>query len=142
MGYEAGADDYITKPFSLSVLLLKVNAYFKRNNTSRKNILESGSIKFLANEMKVYKNDIEIELTRNEIKLLKFFMENPKQVLSKKQLLESLFDTDSNFVEENTIAVNIRRLREKIEDNLDKPGYIKNIRGIGYIWDKESIING
>ncbi|WP_099203124.1 response regulator transcription factor [Miniphocaeibacter massiliensis] len=137
MGYEAGADDYITKPFSLSVLLLKVNAYFKRKKSNNRNVIKSGDIKFSVNEMKVIKEDVEIELTKNELKLLKFFMENPKQVLSKKQLLENLFDSDSNFVEENTVAVNISRLRDKIEVNPKKPEIIKNLRGIGYIWNQE-----
>lgn len=137
MGYEAGADDYITKPFSLSVLLLKVNAYFSKKVKNNKNILQSGDIKFSINEMKAWKNDIQIDLTKNEIKLLKYFMENPKQVLSKKQLLERIFDNESEFVEDNTIAVNISRLREKVETYTKKPEYIKNIRGIGYIWDME-----
>lgn len=137
MGYEAGADDYITKLFSLSILLLKVNAYFNKVKTNRKLIYSSGSISFSVQDMRVTKNNEDIQLTKNELKLLKFFLENPKQVLSKNQLLESIFDKDSSFVEENTIAVNIRRLREKIEDRLDEPEYIKNIRGIGYIWNKE-----
>lgn len=137
MGYEAGADDYITKPFSLSVLSLKVGAYFKKQQGSGQNKIESGDIRFEMKEMRIFKGPEEIFLTKNEWRMLQIFMEHPRQVLSKNQLLEQLFDADGNFVDENTIAVNIRRLREKIEPDPSSPEYIKNIRGIGYIWDKE-----
>lgn len=66
-----------------------------------------------------------------------FFLQNPKKILSKTQILENVFDLEGDFVDENTIAVNIRRLREKIEDNPAAPVYIKNIRGLGYIWNQE-----
>ena len=79
----------------------------------------------------------EVSLTKNEWKLLRAFMGHPRQILSKNQLLEQLFDIEGDFVDENTIAVNIRRLREKIEEDSSKPEYIKNVRGIGYLWDKE-----
>lgn len=69
--------------------------------------------------------------------MLTFFLQNPKQILSKTQILENVFDLEGDFVDENTIAVNIRRLREKIEDNPAAPVYIKNIRGLGYIWNQE-----
>lgn len=137
MGYEAGADDYITKPFSLSVLLLKVKVYFKRQKKEENEIITSGMIKFSQKEMKIWKAEEELSLTKNEWKMLCMFLEHPKQILSKNQILEKLFDIEGEFVDENTIAVNIRRLREKIESNLSKPEYIKNIRGIGYVWDKE-----
>lgn len=78
-----------------------------------------------------------LSLTANEQKLLTFFMENPMKVLSKKQLLEAIWDIDGNFVDDNTVAVNIRRLREKIEDDPSSPVFIKNIRGLGYIWERE-----
>ena len=79
----------------------------------------------------------EISLTKNEWKMLQVFMQHPKQILSKKQLLAQLFDAEGDFVDENTIAVNIRRLREKIEPDSSQPEYIKNVRGKGYLWDKE-----
>lgn len=137
MGYEAGADDYITKPFSLSVLGLKVQAFFKKQAKEEETWIRSGKIRFSKKEMKVYRDEEEISLTKNEWKLLLFFLEHPKQILSKKQLLEQLFDMDGEFVEANTIAVNIRRLREKIEEDVKNPEYIKNIRGLGYVWNKE-----
>ena len=137
MGYEAGADDYITKPFSLSVLSLKLKAYFGKKEENKERSIVSGGIEFHKKEMKLYRGGEEVALTKNEWKLLLLFLEHPKQILSKKQLLYQLFDIDEAFVEANTIAVNIRRLREKIEEDAKNPEYIKNIRGIGYIWDKE-----
>lgn len=137
MGYEAGADDYITKPFSLSVLKLKVSAFFKKQQRASRERIESGNICFYVNEMRVLAAGKEVSLTKNEWKMLQVFMENPRQILSKNQLLERIFDAEGDFVDENTIAVNIRRLREKIEPDSSKPEYIKNVRGIGYLWDKE-----
>mgnify|MGYP005776605411 FL=1 len=139
LGYEAGADDYITKPFSLSVLGLKVQAFFKKQVQKKETWLESGEIRFSKEEMKVYRKGEAISLTKNEWKLLWLFLEHPKQILSKKQLLEQLFDLHGVFVESNTVAVNICRLREKIEDDVKNPQYIKNVRGIGYVWDKECV---
>lgn len=138
MGYEAGADDYITKPFSLSVLLLKIEAYFRRKISYEKHTkLISGDIQVFSEEMRVLVKEKEVLLTKNEWKMLILFLKHPKQVLSKKKILESLFDVDGEFVDENTVAVNIRRLREKIEEDPAKPVYLKNIRGLGYVWNQE-----
>lgn len=140
MGYEAGGDDYITKPFSLSVLTLKIEAFFNKiENKKNNNIVLTGILEFDILAMKVYKDGEEILLTKNEWKLLKLFTQNAKQVLTKQVMLENIFDIDGDFVDENTIAVNIRRLRKKIEPDVNNPEYIKNIRGIGYVWDKEVI---
>lgn len=138
LGYEAGADDYITKPFSLSVLLLKIEAFFKRSvKDTDPGTLTSGALCIYRKEMRLFVSGTEISLTRNEWKLLGMFLDHPKQILSKRQILERVFDTEEGFVDENTLAVNIRRLREKIEDQPAKPVYIKNIRGLGYVWDEE-----
>lgn len=134
MGYGAGADDYVAKPFSLSVLVLKVQAYFERKKKTEKITLSSGNIRVNRSEMRVWKGEAELSLTMTEWKLLLLFLEHPNQILSKNQILEQLFDTEGDFVEENTVAVNIRRLREKIEDSPARPQYIKNVRGMGYIW--------
>ena len=135
MGYEAGSDDYITKPFSLSVLVLKVNAFFKRMQKGTSSLIESGGMLFNLSEMKANKDGMEISFTKNEWKMLKMFLENPRQILSKNQILERLFDADGEFADENTVAVNIRRLREKIETDSSHPKYIRNVRGLGYLWD-------
>lgn len=141
-GYDVGGDDYITKPFSLMVLMLKVKAVLRRKkNEKSKKIISSGDIVFYDEELKVFKNDKELSLSKTELKLLKYLMCNYKQIITKEQLLNELWDVDGNFINENTLAVNIRRLREKIEENPSKPKYIKNIRGIGYTWGERCNLN-
>ncbi|MDE6968258.1 MAG: response regulator transcription factor [Eubacterium sp.] len=138
LGYEAGADDYITKPFSLSVLLLKIEAYLKRNaKEADKELILSETICVNQKGMRMTISGEEVSLSKNEWKLLLLFLDHPRQILSKTQILEHVFDTEGGFVDENTLAVNIRRLREKIEAQPAKPVYIKNIRGLGYVWDKD-----
>lgn len=139
-GYDTGADDYITKPFSLMVLLAKINAVGRRKTENKTyQSLKSGDIDFNLNEMKVYKQGLEIRLSKKELKLLLYLMENARQTLTREQLLNELWDIDGSFVDENTIAVNVRRLREKIEDDPSNPGYILNLRGIGYSWSKRCL---
>ena len=138
-GYDAGADDYMTKPFSLDVLVSKVNVLTKRIRPEDAQSLVSDGIVYLLSENRVMKNGAYLSLTAREQKLLLYFMENPRKVLSKNQLLESLWDIDGDFVDDNTLAVNIRRLREKIEEDPSHPEMIKNIRGLGYIWNKECV---
>lgn len=139
-GYDIGADDYITKPFSLIVLISKVNAFMRRiGNTTIENIISCDKLNFDYVENKLTKEDEEILLSKNEGKLLKYLMENSNQTVAKEQLIQALWDIDGNFVDENTVAVNIRRLRQKVEDNPSEPMYIKNIRGIGYRFSKRCI---
>ena len=135
-GYEAGADDYITKPFPLMVLISKVNAIMRRTKPEEKFVICSGDIMFDLKQNRAKRSGAYLALTANEQKLLLLFLKNPMQILSKNQLLESLWDSGGNFVDENTLAVNIRRLREKIETDPSHPVYIKNIRGLGYIWER------
>ena len=135
IGYEAGADDYVTKPFSLSVLVLKVNAFFRRRKKDTPLLIESGGMIVNLAEMTARKDGREISFTKNEWKMLKLFLEHPRQILSKNQILEWLFDSEGEFVDENTVAVNISKLREKIETDSSHPEYIRNVRGLGYLWD-------
>lgn len=146
-GYEAGGDDYITKPFSLAVLISKVNAIMERYGSragaddvhaeAAGTVLRSGSISFDSGRSMVTRDGEILALTANEQKLLIYFLENPMKILSKNQLLAAIWDVDGDFVDDNTVAVNIRRLREKIEDDPSKPVLIKNVRGLGYIWERE-----
>ncbi|WP_415338731.1 FtsX-like permease family protein [Clostridium perfringens] len=120
MGYEAGADDYITKPFSLSVLLLKIEAHFRRRQEKTEaGKMISGDIVFIAGEMKVLIKSREISLTKTELKMLTFFLQNPKQILSKTQILENVFDLEGDFVDENTIAVNSGILYDRDEYTIE-----------------------
>jgi DNA-binding response OmpR family regulator len=131
-GLDIGADDYIVKPFSLMVLMSKINALLRRNqDINTLEVLKSGEILFNLSEMSFFKGQDELILSKTEIKLLKYLMENAKQVITKDQLLNQLWDVNGNFVDKNTIAVNIRRLREKIENNPSKPQYIKK-----YAWNR------
>ncbi len=136
-GYRQGADDYITKPFSLPVLLSKVNALLKRFPAEEPQTVVSGDITLYPAEKRAAKNGVYLNLTAREYSLLSYFMENPMRVLSKNQLLEAVWDIDGSFVDENTLSVNIRRLREKIEADSSAPVLLKNIRGLGYIWERK-----
>lgn len=139
MGYEAGADDYVTKPFSLAVLLSKVQSIFKRMEMTAagEEVQKSGRLCFYPKDMRLLIGQEKIELTRNECRILQLFLNHPKQILSKQQILEQMFDSEENYVEENTVAVNICRLRDKIMDHDKQDLYIKNVRGIGYIWSRD-----
>lgn len=141
IGYETGANDYITKPFSLAVLMSKIHSVFKRIDKATGGwetpVIKSGNLLYYPEEMQLFVSQKAVELTRNEYKLLQLFLNHPKQILSKGQILEQMFDIDGNYVDDNTVAVNIRRLREKINDTGEKR-IIKNIRGMGYVWDLET----
>ena len=142
MGYELGADDYVTKPFSLSVLVAKIHAIFRRNRGAKGcSMLVSKDIVFYPNKMKVLKKDQEIYLTRTEMRLFRYFTANPQQIITKEQFLAKLWDTEGDFIDDSTLQVHIRRLREKIEDDPSNPQYIKTIRGTGYIWAERCIFH-
>lgn len=136
-GYRQGADDYITKPFSMAALTAKVGALLKRFPADAPNSIVSGDITLFPQVGRVVKGNHNLALTAKEYSLLSFFMENPMRILSRNQLLEAIWDIEGNFVDENTLSVNIRRLREKIEDDPSAPVILKNIRGLGYIWERK-----
>lgn len=136
-GYRQGADDYITKPFSMAALTAKVGALLKRFPTDAPKSIVSGDVTLFPQEGRVVKGNQNLALTAKEYSLLSFFMENPMRILSRNQLLEAIWDIEGNFVDENTLSVNIRRLREKIEDDPSAPVILKNIRGLGYIWERK-----
>lgn len=139
IGFEMGADDYIVKPFSLSVLKVRIAAmlrrkYIEESNTKFKEELTSGRVRLCKDTMKVWLGNDEIELSNTEYKLLKYFLEHQGKVLLKEQILEAIWDKEAKFVEENTLPVNIRRLRLKLEVNPSEPKYLQTVHGIGYIW--------
>lgn len=138
MGLDLGGDDYITKPFKIRELLSRIRAVLRRYaEKSPKGILESENIKVLQMENKIYVNSEEIFLTPSEYKLLALLMANSNKVLPRNVILERLWDVEGDFIDDNTLSVYIRRLREKIEKDSSNPLYIKTIRGVGYKWDKE-----
>lgn len=138
MGLSSGADDYITKPFSVSVLKLRLEKILKRNAPGKteagdsENELCSGMVRLNTKSLRAYVNGIEIELSMTEFRLLQYFLENKNQVLLKEQILQHIWDQDGNFVEENTLPVNISRLRKKIGNDS-----IKTIHGMGYLWEED-----
>lgn len=136
-GYEAGADDYVTKPFSLMVLIAKVNAVLGRVVQNSAPLIHSGDLVFYPQEKRVEKHGQPVNLTNNEWQLISHFISHPRHILSKQQLLTALWDADADYADDNTVAVNILRLRKKIEDDPALPRYIKNVRGMGYSWDME-----
>lgn len=138
MGFELGADDYITKPFRLKELLVRIKSVFRRyNNDSSDGKIKVKDLVVNTNEAKVYKNGNEIVLTAMEYRLLLILLNNRGCVLSRTQLLENIWDVAGDFVEDNTLTVYIKRLRDKIEENPTDPKYIKTIRGLGYIIENE-----
>lgn len=130
-GYDTGADDYITKPFSLMVLVSKVNALMRRldNEKEQKQVMTSGMFTINLGEMKVYKNAQELVLSKKELQLLIYLWENAGRILSKEKILEYIWDSQGQFVDDNTVAVNISRLKNKLETD-----EISNVRGLGYLW--------
>lgn len=131
-GFETGCDDYIAKPFSLELLKHKINAILRRNSAVSKKIFEYNNLKIDFDRMLVSINEREINLTATEYKLLELLANNKGKVITKELLLEKLWDNNGNFVDENTLSVNIRRLRKKIEKDSKNPQYIITIFGIGY----------
>lgn len=138
MGLELGADDYISKPFRVKELLARIKSVLRRySEDSPDGIVSVGSIKVNTNEAKIYKNGTEIILTAMEYKLLLIFINNRGKVLSRQRLLEDIWDVAGDFVNDNTLTVYIKRLRDKIEEDPAKPQIIKTVRGLGYILDDE-----
>ena len=137
-GLEMGADDYITKPFRVRELISRINAILRRKGKSQdsnKKILKFKNISIHTLEARVFKNNEEIFLTSAEYKLLLILIQNKNMVLSRAQILEKLWDVTYDFINDNTLSVYIKRLREKIEDDSSKPQYILTVRGLGYKWN-------
>lgn len=142
MGLDMGGDDYITKPFKLAVLMSRINALLRRSQHFQQasEELRSNGIVLQLLEGRLYKDDVLVELTAGEYKLLRLFMENPDRILSAEQIMEKLWDFDGNFVNGNTLAVYIRRLRAKIEDDSARPMRIVTVRRMGYKWNTGGMI--
>lgn len=132
-GFERGCDDYISKPFSMDILKLKINAILKRSHTENKNEFKYKDLRIDYDSRKVYVRNEEVNLTVTEYKLLELLCKNKNKAVTKELILEKLWDCNGNYVDENAISVNIRRLRKKIEVDPKNPEYIITLFGIGYI---------
>ena len=136
LGLGMGADDYLTKPFHLAVLIQKVKALIRRNavySQSRKHLIVEGSFRFDLMKFEAFKEEQKLQFTARELALFRFFMEHPGKVFTKEQLYHQVWD--ENVVDDNTIMVYIKRIREKIEEDVKNPAYLKTIRGVGYIFE-------
>jgi len=133
-GLELGADDYITKPFSLAVLRARVNAQLRRTAPAPLEVVEIGAFAFDFQRMEFRKNGQLIELSKTEQKLLRLLVENRGRTLSRETLLDQVWTDGAEYVDENALSVAVKRLRDKLEDTPSKPRYLKTVYGIGYTW--------
>ena len=129
-GFNLGAEDYVTKPFNIEILHKKINVILKRN--TKNTFYKDDHLFFDKNTSKLVIDNKEIKLTPLEFKLLSLFLENQNQIILKETIIEKIWDSNENYVDEHTLLVNISRLRNKIED--DKHHYIKTVSGLGYRW--------
>lgn len=141
MGLDLGGDDYITKPFRVRELISRIKAVTRRNKSEDKNkkVLKYGNLSIHTLQARVFKDSQEVFLTSVEYKLLLILIQNENIVLSRNQILEKLWDITYDFINDNTLTVYIKRLREKIEDDSSNPHHIITVRGIGYKWNGSGI---
>ena len=133
-GFELGADEYITKPFRPRELLSRIRNVIRHTGILEENRqeIQIEHVKMNLEQGAVYKNNERIELTALEYKILALFFENKGRILTRGQILSGIWDESGNFVNNNTLTVYIKRLREKIEEDPNAPKIIKTVRGMGY----------
>ena len=141
MGLDLGGDDYITKPFRVRELISRIKAVMRRNKgeDKSKKVLKYGDLSIHTLEARVFKGSEEVFLTSVEYKLLLILIQNENIVLSRNQILEKLWDVTYDFINDNTLTVYIKRLREKIEDDSSNHHHIITVRGMGYKWNGSCI---
>lgn len=135
---DAGGDDYITKPFKLGELCSRIRAQLRRSGMLRQQEQEpvsEGTVRIEGG--RAYRAGEALELTATELRLLACFLRNRGQVLTREQLLAALWDEDADFVDDNTLSVYIRRLREKVERDPSAPQHLRTVRGLGYEWRED-----
>lgn len=128
-GYDTGADDYVTKPFSLMALTYKVHALMRRLDGTGTETMISGDIVVSLRQMQASKAGQQAPLSRTELQLLIYLMENAGRIVTRDSILENVWGLDGSFVDDNTVTVNISRLKRKLDTES-----IENVRGLGYIW--------
>ncbi|MGQ3479945.1 response regulator transcription factor [Paenibacillus sp. TY11] len=133
-GFEMGADDYITKPFSLMVLRARVGVQLKRARYPLADSFQLDNFSFSFERMEFIKNGTPIELSKTEQKLLRILINNRGNTVSRDHLIDSIWTDGAEYVGENALSVTIKRLRDKLEDHPSSPQYIKTVYGLGYTW--------
>lgn len=137
-GLEAGADDYITKPFSLAVLRARVNTQLRRGAPTVSQAMSIGPFTFDFDRMDFRRDGVSVDLSKTEQKLLRVLVENRGHAVPRAILVDRVWTDGSEFVEENALSVTVKRLRSKLEANPAKPDYLKTVYGIGYTWAVKS----
>ena len=133
-GLEAGANDYITKPFSLMVLRARVAVQLRNKEVSARDCVKIDGFEFYFDKMEFFKDRKPIELSKTEQKLLRVLCENRGKVLKREYLIDEVWQGDTEFVDAHALTVAIKRLRDKLEDDSQNPEYIRTVYGIGYTW--------
>ena len=136
-GLEAGADDYITKPFSLAVLRARVNTQLRRGASTASQTMSIGPFTFDFDRMDFRRDGRGVELSKTEQKLLRVLVENRGHAVPRAILVDRVWTDGAEFVEENALSVTVKRLRSKLEADPGKPDYLKTVYGIGYTWAVE-----
>ncbi len=131
-GLDLGGDDYVTKPFRLQELLSRIRSVIRRYEPGSHSIVQIDDLTIDQKQAKVFRDQQEIFLSAMEYQLLMVFVHHPGQTLSRTQLLDALWDHKGQYVEDNTLSVTIRRLREKIERDPQTPRILMTVRGLGY----------
>ena len=133
-GLDAGANDYITKPFSLMVLRARVAVQLRNKETTAGDSVKIDGFEFCFDKMEFFKNGELVELSKTEQKLLRLLCENRGKVLKREYLIDEVWQGDTEFVDAHALTVAVKRLRDKLEDDVQNPKYIRTVYGIGYTW--------
>ena len=139
-GLDSGGDDYVSKPFRIGELCSRIRALLRRRGIPEQrntDILECGDLRIDFPGSRVWLGGRSLELTGGEYRLLSLLVRNANRIVSRSQILEELWDKEGEFVDDNTVSVYIRRLREKIEDEPSSPKRLVTVRGFGYQWKEE-----
>ena len=131
-GLDMGAYDYITKPFKTRELISRINSVIRISKKSNDNLIKIDNLIIDLNQAKVLKNNKDVFLTALEYKILLILATNPNIVFSRDQILANIWDVNEEYVNDNTLTVYIKRIREKIEDDINNPKIVKTVRGLGY----------
>lgn len=135
-GLEAGADDYITKPFSLAVFRARVNTQLRKRGKRDMQIWEAGPFSFDFEKMTYYKDGRMVDLSKTEQRLLRILVENKGCTVPREVLISRVWTDGAEYVDENALSVTVKRLRSKLEDKPSEPRWLRTVYGIGYLWGK------